>query len=183
MAVRLWALHPGNSSLAEAVAKSTALGALDSWNDGIDSGRKDIDWIGEKLDADMPDVEIAEPVSLISRRASAVGLSYDRAFKKSKVGSSTQQAIIDNEYRLDRIATTENAVEFTTARRTIVATAVEAALIPLSKLVQIWDAQLDACEICKGLNGRKTNLGGTYDGQLPGSVHAHCRCIDTFEVV
>jgi hypothetical protein len=188
-AVRLWARAPSSGSVSDAVARSAAIGALDSWHDGADSGRIDIAWLGEKLDKDIPAVDVGEPAWLISRRAAAVGLSYERAFIKAKAEAQRDKArnpiaraMNDTLFRLDRIATTENAIQFTTARRTIVATAVAAALIPLSKVVQVWDAMLDACLRCRGLHGQKTNLGGSWDGQLPGSVHANCRCIDTFEV-
>jgi hypothetical protein len=80
----------------------------------VKAGKHDLDWIAGELDEDIEPTEPQEPASLISRRASAIGLSHERAIERgvndaerAKSKSPLATAIKDNAYRLDRIAATE----------------------------------------------------------------------------
>jgi hypothetical protein len=194
-AVRLWAREQRSTSLADVVARATAVGSLDSWHDGVAAGEITITWLASQLGADIPVYQIDEPALFITRRAAAVGLSFDVAFNKAfqeiqAAGSSanpTNSTLSKLGFRLDRIAATESAIQFTTARRGVVEASVDRATTFSSRaekghLIQVWNAALDACERCRAMDGKKTELGGTYDGQLPGFIHANCRCVDSFEI-
>jgi len=153
------------------------------------SGHRDLNWIAEQFDEEIEAVEPQEPTSQISRRASSIGLNYERAVARSaddaeraNAKNPIASAIRENAYRLDRIAATENSIAFSSGRREFITASVINSVIKRSRVVQVWFALLDACRICQGLNGERVQLGGSWNGQLPGYVHARCRCIDSYEV-
>jgi hypothetical protein len=84
-------------------------------------------------------------------------------------------AVLDN--RIATIAISENAEAFNATRRHIaddIATQYD--------LIEIWDAMMDACEVCWGLNGTEAIVGhGFPGGETPGGVHPRCRCTSHFE--
>jgi hypothetical protein len=47
----------------------------------------------------------------------------------------------------------------------------------LPAIVRQWDARLDACTVCRRLDGTVRPVGFDFPGgDVPGKVHAHCRC-------
>jgi len=50
----------------------------------------------------------------------------------------------------------------------------------LPVILRTWNALVDACPVCRGLNGTSRPLGVDYpNGQRPGYAHPHCRCFST----
>lgn len=50
----------------------------------------------------------------------------------------------------------------------------------LPVILRRWNAMVDACAVCKGLDGTSRPLGVDYpDGQRPGYKHRFCRCFST----
>lgn len=71
--------------------------------------------------------------------------------------------------RTELTATTETASAATLERRSA---ATHGARLFQLGLVEIWNAEFDACPTCRALNGTVIQVGGP----LPGLAHAGCRC-------
>jgi len=127
---------------------------------------------------------IAEAVDI--RRAQAVARSYGEALAKAEAtekAASIAEAARQQAYRLERIAATETAQAFNTAKTHEVERRAERAGIVLMKT---WDASLDkrTCSVCSGLDGTSARVGESYPGgQEPGSVHSYCRCTETISAL
>lgn len=80
--------------------------------------------------------------------------------------------------RADTYAASESAMGIgwgytTTAAEIVKGTGADSRLLVLE-----WVAVLDrrTCEVCAAFDGHTTEVGGDFGGEMPGFVHARCRC-------
>ncbi len=156
------------------------VGSLASWDAGITAAGLDLTWIGKKLGIETDPPELEAPTDDIRERAEKSATNFTEAFRKALASMSPREALANAGWRLDRIAATDNSTWFNEARHTTVVTAVLAVGKP-GGLVEIWDAQLDACKLCWEYDGEKHPIGASYSGGArPGEVHCSCRCTDHY---
>jgi hypothetical protein len=80
-------------------------------------------------------------------------------------------------WRAETVAATETFSAATAEREA--AAAAGAATYSL-EFLRVWDAQLDACKVCQGLDGTIVGIHEDFPGGLrPGSAHPRCRCFET----
>jgi hypothetical protein len=112
-------------------------------------------------------------------RARTIGDRFGRFWLRGIDASPTGELIVPKVIgRLDSIAISEASQSFNQERRAIV----REQIATRSGVTEIWDAQLDACQVCDWLNGKRTVMGSFPGGQSPGGVHPRCRCTCHFEV-
>lgn len=108
--------------------------------------------------------------------------------QSGSVATAISIAAERQDYRLGRLASTETSQAYNDEHAAEWADFVDTAktdprnLIWLGLLFRRWDAILDrkTCPICARLDGEVAIVGqGFSSGYEPGSVHPHCRCIDT----
>jgi hypothetical protein len=110
--------------------------------------------------------------------ATAAAWRYEAAIRQSaaETEGAIAEAVKANRWRLDRIAVSENSRRFNSGRAESVAESIDRAEVERKtglRLVAIWDAMLDACEVCGALDGKDESH---WMGDRPGAVHANCRC-------
>lgn len=78
-------------------------------------------------------------------------------------------------WKLRQIVATESAQAF---NRGVIEQARNVEVTLGVEIWRTWDAQLDACDICAGLDGTKIRVTNSFPDGEPGSVHPSCRCTD-----
>lgn len=108
-------------------------------------------------------------------------VAVQRIQEQASTRSALRSAVQEQAFRLRMDATTEAAQAFSAEREEetndYAARREDTSLAPL--LVKVWDAMLDACPICRALDGDMVPWGLSFPSfQVPGSVHPRCRCIE-----
>jgi hypothetical protein len=166
------------AALRFALRRAIAQGALRSWLAGADAAGRDVAWLARVSGVTVEHYIPPGPAG-IEALSDGPASRYANAIRKmARDGDITaQQAARANGWRLDRIAVTENSINFNAGRvETIEASAERADLYRRTglKLTLYWDAQLDACEHCGMLDGKPES---EWLGESPGAVHVNCRCV------
>lgn len=110
--------------------------------------------------------------------AKRAGTEYAAAWLERAADDGPAAATKATSYRLDSIAGGETGQAFGAEReramRRLGGPEFEAIMVPL----KIWDARLDACPKCAGMDGQIRPVGiGFRNDLVPGFVHRRCRCI------
>ena len=173
--------HDLSRGLQSGIAQSRIL----SRSAGITRATQELEDIGVPLG--LPG-SIVTNVRRDIERAHRYGDSYATRWLKKAEGDTVAQAAKvaskDTLGSLNRIAVTESAEAYGEGRQK----AVEA--LPLYEgsaargghvetvrsLLKVWDAQLDACPICKLADGTIVGIKENFPQGVPGAVHPHCLC-------
>ena len=112
----------------------------------------------------------------------AVTAAAIRAFQTGEnVSEAVAYASRQQDYRIARIARSETASAYATAREDatdeLAETHKDTDWVPI--VFKRWDAILDAkvCPVCRGMDGTIVPIGFDFDEPLPN--HTNCRCVTT----
>lgn len=173
--------HDISRSLSTGIAQSRVL----SRSAGITRATEELEDIG---------VPVGSPGPLIASvrrdidRAHVYSNNYATRWLKKAEGDTVAQAARlaskDTLGSLNRIAVTESAEAYGEGRQK----AVDALPIyegrppggahveTTRSLLKVWDAQLDACPVCKMADGTIVGIKENFPQGVPGAVHPHCLC-------
>jgi hypothetical protein len=89
------------------------------------------------------------------------------------VENPAARALLDTEYRVRTIAATET---FQAANEERIAVAEDVQRETGALLLQEWNAEFDACPVCKDVDGETVQVGESFSLGIPGAAHPGCRC-------
>lgn len=120
------------------------------------------------------DVDFIIPSTSFMRdwaRASDVSSSYTRRWlRKAEETESARDASIETAGSLERIGATESSSAFSAGRTDALR------LSGVTELMRVWDAESDACPVCRSVEGEMVSIHQAFSIGEPGSVHSFCRC-------
>lgn len=161
--VRDWrgtARERGTERLREELAAAGIAGALLPPRTGLAA-----------VDARLADRAVAGTVRRWSERVAASEGAAARAYREAARASTA---------RLRLISVTETSAAFSDERAAAIVRANVGAHV---ELFRVWDATLDkrTCPTCEELDGTMVPYRESYPrGDVPGSVHPGCRCLESF---
>lgn len=149
-----------------------------------------------RLDAEFDAIGVTAQAPIVgaradAERASAAADTFTRAWVASvtqsppggKATASTVKAASGSQdYRLRRIAATENAQAYSAEHAAAATWVAQTYRGAFAGAYRRWEAILDkaVCNICRSMDGQLAPLDGPFmNGWEPGNVHPFCRCFDT----
>ncbi len=150
--------------------------------DAIEGG---VNMVGDDRAEDMARAETAGDAYASAWRATmtATVITWARQEESGSLPQAIRRASASQDYRLVRTAATEVPQAFGVETDNGVGWIAEQykGRDWLPFLVKRWDATLDrSCERCRTLHGSYVPVGMQFSqGDIPGSVHAHCHCVPT----
>lgn len=165
-----------SQSEIEAVRKALGAGRGTIYRGPVPPSVRTAEGIGKRAGDSL-----ADKFAAYVEEARAKAAASDAASLVGQVRTALRDAGTAIRSRLDTIAASEAAATFSAARAEAMADFVrrlEEQSLASAVRVQ-WVAVLDraTCALCASLDGRTAKPGESFDGYLPGAVHARCRCI------
>lgn len=138
-----------------------------------------VDRIREELDL----LDVDPPINRIERntltelaRARRVAEKMGQRFEEKATADGVEAAVEIVDKQVPRIAVTDSSQAFNEARLDYLRDLPEADL-----LFRRWDAEIDACPVCREADGEIVGVNDSFLLGEPGSVHPNCQC--TFEIL
>lgn len=117
---------------------------------------------------------VSESLASQWRQIARAAIALDREEDAAAAVRKTERAFAS---RLERAAVTEAARAFNDEIHSRLELAVKVGEVDPNGFWIEWNALVDACERCAPLHGERIRAGESFPGgEMPGSVHVHCRC-------